>query len=82
MVRLSTHPPTHPPTQWGDYTGLGSEAESQFTDTGALWMLGYTKADNEKMVERLSKFGVGSEVGARTIHPTIYDQHPYSSHHR
>lgn len=34
-------------------------------------MLGYTKSDNEKMVERLSKFGVGSEVGtvgARIVH--------------
>merc|ERR1719267_131133 len=48
--------------KWGEYTQLGDAAESKFTETGALWMLGYAKSENEQMVERLSKFGVGSEV--------------------
>ena len=40
-------------------------------------MLGYTKEDNEKMVDRLSKFGVGAEVRERllagcTLHSTTF----------
>ena len=48
--------------RWDEYTGLGDEAESKFTETGALWMLGYTENENQLMSERLSKFGVPSEV--------------------
>ena len=48
--------------RWDEYTGLGDEAESRFTETGALWMLGYTENENQLMSERLSKFGVPSEV--------------------
>jgi len=44
------------------YTGLGAAAEAQFTPTGALWMLGKSKAENEAMVQRLAKFKVEAEV--------------------
>jgi len=47
---------------WGEYTGLGADAEAYFTETGALWMLGKQKEENELMVKRLAAFGVDSEV--------------------
>jgi len=47
---------------WGEYTGLGANAEAYFTETGALWMLGKPKEENELMVQRLAAFGVDSEV--------------------
>jgi sarcosine oxidase subunit beta len=47
---------------WDEYTQLGDEADASFTETGALWMLGYREAENKAMVERLGRFGVTSEV--------------------
>lgn len=47
---------------WGAYTGLGDEAEAYFTHTGALWMLGKSKADNFTIQERLKRYNVESEV--------------------
>lgn len=38
------------------------EAAAYFTHTGALWMLGKGKAENEAMQARLAKFGVESDV--------------------
>merc|ERR1711871_170477 len=49
---------------WGDFTGLGSEAEAYFTETGALWMLGKGSEENQAMKERLHAFGVESSVMA------------------
>ena len=46
---------------WAEYTGL-SKPQASFTHTGALWMLGKTKMENFEMKERLTKFGVNSEV--------------------
>ena len=37
-------------------------AAAKFVETGALWMLGYDRAQNAAMVERLAKFGVGADV--------------------
>lgn len=47
---------------WAAYTGLGKETRAYFTETGALWMLGKTAAENDEMKVRLAKFGVQSEV--------------------
>jgi len=47
---------------WGAYTGLGDEAEAYFTHTGALWMLGKSKADNLAIQDRLKRYKVESEV--------------------
>ena len=47
---------------WAAYTGLGKETRAYFTETGALWMLGKTPAENEEMKKRLAKFGVSSDV--------------------
>jgi len=47
---------------WGEYTGLGDQAEAFFTHTGALWMLGKTKEANAAIQQRLSVYGVQSEV--------------------
>ena len=38
------------------------KAEARFTETGALWMLGYDGAQNTAMVDRLARFGVGADV--------------------
>jgi len=46
---------------WQEYTNLSSP-QAEFTHTGALWMLGKTKAENIDMADRLEQFGVGSEV--------------------
>mmetsp|Transcript_40925 Transcript_40925/g.123954 ORF Transcript_40925/g.123954 Transcript_40925/m.123954 type:complete len:897 (+) Transcript_40925:31-2721(+) len=45
---------------WSDYLRDG-EANASFTETGALWMLGYDGSQNEGMVQRLAKFGVAAE---------------------
>jgi len=46
---------------WRAY--LRSDAATEtFTETGALWMLGKPKAENEQMKERLAAFGIGSTV--------------------
>jgi len=37
-------------------------AEAKFTETGALWMLGYEAEQNAQMVHRLQQFGVDSEI--------------------
>jgi len=46
---------------WKEYL-QDPEAQAYFTHTGALWMLGKGKADNEAMQARLTAFGVKSEV--------------------
>jgi len=46
---------------WTDYL-RDSEASAKFTETGALWMLGYDDAQNAAMVERLAKFGVAADA--------------------
>ena len=46
---------------WTDYTRDAS-ASAKFTETGALWMLGYDRCQNDAMVDRLAKFGVASDV--------------------
>jgi len=46
---------------WAEYTQL-KDPQASFTHTGALWMLGKTKEENIKMGERLTQFGVDSEV--------------------
>jgi glycine/D-amino acid oxidase-like deaminating enzyme len=51
----------HAYKNWSDYL-QNSEADAFFTQTDALWMLGYTREKNLEMQERLKKFGVGSEV--------------------
>jgi glycine/D-amino acid oxidase-like deaminating enzyme len=38
------------------------QAEAYFTETGALWMLGYDAAQNAQMQARLAQFGVGSDL--------------------
>ena len=45
---------------WTDYL-QDSEANAKFTETGALWMLGYDNAQNDAMVARLAKFGVDAD---------------------
>jgi len=47
---------------WGEYTGLGDEAEAFFTHTGALWMLGKTRQGNQEIVDRLNKYNVGCDM--------------------
>ena len=50
---------------WNDYCGFGRGEENPdtfFTETKALWMLGYTRTNNEAMVDRLASFGVESEM--------------------
>jgi len=37
-------------------------AEAYFTETGALWMLGYDMEQNLAMTARLAKFGVSSDI--------------------
>jgi len=44
---------------WNDYTGL-KEVKAYFTETGALWMLGKQRSDNEVMQKRLKEYGVDS----------------------
>ena len=39
-----------------------AQAEARFTETGALWMLGYDGAQNDAMVGRLARFGVAADV--------------------
>lgn len=46
---------------WKDYL-RDTDAEAKFTETGALWMLGYNQASNAAMVDRMARFGVGSDV--------------------
>jgi len=59
---------------WGEYTGI-KNPRAYFTETGALWMLGKTKCDNEAMQKRLTQFGVKSDVldaeGLRAKFPTM-----------
>ena len=43
------------------HTGI-KQPRAYFTETGALWMLGKTKCDNDAMQERLATFGVKSDV--------------------
>jgi len=69
---------------WGDYTGI-KQPRAYLTETGALWMLGKTKADNLAMKERLTKFGVKSDVldeqGLREKFPTMNtDPYPEYNH--
>ena len=45
---------------WKDYL-QDADAEAKFTETGALWMLGYDKAQNDAMIDRLGRFGVKAE---------------------
>ena len=47
--------------EWQSYL-QDSTAEAKFTETGALWMLGYDRAQNDAMVERLNKFNVKGDV--------------------
>jgi len=47
---------------WGAYTGLGDSAEAFFTHTGALWMLGKNKEDNDAIHKRLAAYNVEAEV--------------------
>jgi len=47
--------------EWQSYL-QDSTAEAKFTETGALWMLGYDRAQNDAMVERLDKFNVKGDV--------------------
>lgn len=47
---------------WGEYTGLGDQAEAFFTHTGALWMLGKSREGNQGLVDRLNKFNVGCDM--------------------
>jgi glycine/D-amino acid oxidase-like deaminating enzyme len=46
---------------WKDYL-RDPDAQATFTETGALWMLGYDQATNAGMVDRLARFGVESDV--------------------
>jgi glycine/D-amino acid oxidase-like deaminating enzyme len=46
---------------WQSYLG-DERAEAKFTETGALWMLGYDGAQNDAMVERLARFNVKVSV--------------------
>lgn len=46
---------------WPAYLG-NLRASDTFTETGALWMLGKSKAENEAMQVRLSRFGISSDV--------------------
>ena len=46
---------------WNDYL-QDSSAHAKFTETGALWMLGYDQKQNDEMQARLTKFGVASDV--------------------
>jgi len=49
---------------WEDYCKFSSKEESdvKFTETGALWMLGYSPEKNVEMQRRLASFGVESDV--------------------
>jgi leucine dehydrogenase len=59
---------------WGEYTGI-KDPRAFFTETGALWMLGKSQAENDAMKLRLASFGVKSDVldaeGIRAKFPTI-----------
>ena len=46
---------------WNNYL-QDDRADAKFTKTGALWMLGYDRAQNEAMVDRLAKFDVGATL--------------------
>ena len=43
-------------------TRAAASPQASFTETGALWMLGYDEPQNAAMRDRLSKFGVASDV--------------------
>jgi sarcosine oxidase subunit beta len=69
---------------WGDYTGI-KQPRAYFTETGALWMLGKTKCDNEAMQQRLKEFGVDSDVldeqSLKEKYPTWnFDPYPEYNH--
>ena len=51
----------HAYKEWQSYL-QDTSAEAKFTETGALWMLGYDRKQNDAMVERLDKFGVKGDV--------------------
>lgn len=59
---------------WGEYTGI-KDVKAKFVETGALWMLGKAKADNDMMKQRLHDFGVESTVldaqGVKQMYPAI-----------
>ena len=59
---------------WADYTGI-KQPRAYFTETGALWMLGKTKCQNEAMKARLAQFGVESDIldeqGIKAKYPTM-----------
>lgn len=46
---------------WKAYTGLAG-AEESFTETGALWLLGKPRAENEAMVARLAQYGIRADA--------------------
>lgn len=45
---------------WTDYL-RDDTAAAKFTETGALWMLGHDRCQNDAMVSRLKRFGVAAD---------------------